>query len=63
MIFKEILKAFNKENYIVSIENGKYVVKEKETGEEFFSMPVNTKKKELKLMNLYNNIAAGKVTN
>jgi len=62
-MFRDILKAFKKENFIVTAENGKYMVKDKDSGKIYFSMPANIKReeKELKLINCYNNLIAGKM--
>lgn len=52
-MFKKLIKSLSKENYIVTIEDGNYIVKEKNTGKDYFSFSCKEKNKENLLLGCY----------
>ena len=59
-MFKNLIKSLGKLNYAVTIEEGDYIIKEKETGKDYFSFPCKSKNKETILTKCYCNLLAGK---
>lgn len=60
-MFKKLLESLNKENYKVTIEEGRYIIREKDTGRDYYSISCNDKGKEIKLIECYNNILTKKL--
>lgn len=58
-MFKKLLKDFNEKNFIVTIEDGYYIIRNKETGKDFYSISCKEKNKETKLISCYNSILTG----
>ena len=46
-MFKKLLESLNKENYKVTIEEGRYIIREKDTGRDYYSISCNDKGKEI----------------
>ena len=59
-MFRKLIKSLLRENHIVTIENGNYVIKEKDTGKDYFSFSCMEKNKEKILTSCYCNLLSGK---
>jgi|GEM_PF-7034052 hypothetical protein len=59
-MFKRLLKSLEKFNYIVTIEDGQCVVKEKDNQKEYSAFSVKEKNKGKLLLNCYLDLLAKK---
>lgn len=55
-MFKKLIESLGKMDYMVTIESGNYIVREKDTGKDYLSFSVGSKDKENLLIRCYSEL-------